>query len=105
VLFEEKCNPAILYPVYDAIERTRADKRPARAALLYQEGTTEFGLVKVRPCIELWGSNSQIAASCFAARRLLRTTRGKTWRQRAAPRVCSKAAPALILRRIIIQKF
>jgi hypothetical protein len=34
-LFEEKCNPAILYPVYDAIERTRADKRPARAALLY----------------------------------------------------------------------
>jgi hypothetical protein len=33
-VFEEKCNPAILYPVYDAIERTRADKRPPRAALL-----------------------------------------------------------------------
>jgi hypothetical protein len=63
VLFEEKCNPAILYPVYDAIERTRADTRPARAALLYREGTTENGLVDVRPCIELWGSNSQIAAS------------------------------------------
>jgi hypothetical protein len=62
-VFEEKCNPAILYPVYyDAIERTRADKRPPRAALLYQEGTIETGLVDVLPCIELWGSNSQIAA-------------------------------------------
>jgi hypothetical protein len=62
-LFEEKCNPAILYPVYDAIKQTREVKRPARAALLYQEGTTEIGLMDVRPCIELWGSNSQIAAS------------------------------------------
>jgi hypothetical protein len=63
VLFEEKCNHAILFPVYDTIQRTRADKRPAKAALLYQEGTAEVGLVDVRPHIDLWGSNSEIAGS------------------------------------------
>jgi 5'-3' exonuclease len=62
-LFEEKCNPSILFSVYDTIKRNRADERPARAALLYQEGSTETGLVDVRPSVELWGSNSQIAAS------------------------------------------
>lgn len=40
ILLKEKCNPAILFPVDDTMKRTRVDKRPVRAALLYQDGTT-----------------------------------------------------------------
>ena len=60
-LFDKKCNPSILYPVYDAMQK--ATNRPSRAAAVYRglPQDLDSGLTDVRDQVDLWGSKTQIA--------------------------------------------
>ena len=57
-LFEEKCQPSLLYPLYDAIVEEIGG--PCRAALTYQETAKDTACMDCRELVDLWGSKTQI---------------------------------------------
>jgi hypothetical protein len=60
-LFDEKCGPSLLFPVYKAIQSSRNDGRYPRAAFVYMPDTSlENGMENVEDRTELWGSKTAI---------------------------------------------
>jgi hypothetical protein len=58
-LFNKRVTKETLFPFCGALQASRKDDRPCRAALLHQPGTVETGLEVATDRIDLWGTKQQ----------------------------------------------
>jgi hypothetical protein len=65
-LFNERVTKATLFPFYGALQASRKDDRPCRAAILYEPGITDTGLEDAADQVALWGTKKQKAESASA---------------------------------------